>query len=304
MALSASPLSTQAVAKSRATLAGLDEALVGEKRDASRPEVLLLADGLTLSISPSAASLDDEGEKAPPPVKIEKVVNAWGSAAGAGSDFFDRYRMSRNAELKRLEEMEADWRKKVEAEEFQLQRHRRILEAQEKNRHARERRKRRKMRKTELRIAAKTAGCRGHQREEGEEEEREEEDTEEEEREEAREREREEECEERRRTRGKRSREAEDVSEEERGTRASGPRSTHRQTSESPSLPPSAASQVYGQPGPGREEETVSKKRRREEDGETRERRDLDSEKEIEESTQTEVEKMKPGMVTIKDDEW
>nr|PUA92121.1 hypothetical protein TGBR9_270790 [Toxoplasma gondii TgCATBr9] len=86
MALSASPLSTQAVAKSRATLAGLDEALVGEKRDATRPEVLVLADGLTLSISPSAASLDDEGEKkAPPPVKIEKVVNAWGSAAGAGA---------------------------------------------------------------------------------------------------------------------------------------------------------------------------------------------------------------------------
>ncbi|EPT28448.1 hypothetical protein TGPRC2_270790 [Toxoplasma gondii TgCatPRC2] len=300
MALSASPLSTQAVAKSRATLAGLDEALVGEKRDATRPEVLVLADGLTLSISPSAASLDDEGEKkAPPPVKIEKVVNAWGSAAGAGSDFFDRYRMSRNAELKRLEEMEADWRKKVEAEEFQLQRHRRILEAQEKNRHARERRKRRKTKKTELRNAAKIAGRRGHHREE----EREEEDTEEEEREDAGDPEREEECRERRRTRGKRIREAEEASEEERETLACGPRSTQRQSSDSPSLPPSAASHVYGQPGPGREEETVSKKRRQE-DGETRERRELDSEKEIEGSTQTEVEKMKPGMVTIKDDEW
>ncbi|PFH35727.1 hypothetical protein BESB_053780 [Besnoitia besnoiti] len=145
----ASSLSTLSVARSRATLAGLDESLVGEKKDTSVPELIELSDGIKVSVSSSPSPLfeDENASKSQPVVKIEKVVNAWGSAAGAGSDFFDKYRVTRNAEMKRLEQMEADWKKKVEAEEFHLQRHRRIVETQEKNKAARERRRRRKMKK-------------------------------------------------------------------------------------------------------------------------------------------------------------
>nr|CEL67812.1 TPA: hypothetical protein BN1204_035990 [Neospora caninum Liverpool] len=294
MALSPSPLSTQALAKSRATLAGLDESLVGEKKDSSRPEVIELADGIKLSISPSTSSLleDENADKLPPPVKIEKVVNAWGSAAGAGSDFFDRYRQTRNVELKRLEEMEADWRKKVEAEEFQLQRHRRIVEAQEKNRAARERRRKRKLKKAELRSAAKGGerrlGPQGLEEEanrDGEEDGESEGETEGESG-----------------VRSKRSRareEARDTAGD--GATAGASRSPHSNGAARSSASPAADSEESGE----RQFDQEPPKRRKEEGSveSGSETRTEQSQRETSEQAEH-VEKMRPGMVSIKDDEW
>lgn len=104
---------------------------------------VVLSDGTRIRVPVASPS-----ELQPPPktVQMEKVVNVWGSAAGAGSDFFDIYRKYRNIEMHRLDKMEADWKAKIEEEEFTIQREQRRLELEAKIEKRKERRKRKKYR--------------------------------------------------------------------------------------------------------------------------------------------------------------
>eukprot|EP01071_Lankesteria_metandrocarpae_P001236 Lankesteria_metandrocarpae@DN1402_c0_g1_i1.p1 len=74
--------------------------------------------------------MESEGSGGPPrdeirQVRTEKVVNVWGSVAGAGSDFFHLYRNHRNTEMNRLKEMDEEEDERLANEELQHTRERR-----------------------------------------------------------------------------------------------------------------------------------------------------------------------------------
>lgn len=50
---------------------------------------------------------------------LEKARSAWGSTAGAGSDFFHVYRKQRAREMARQEQLDKDWEEKSKNEKFQ-----------------------------------------------------------------------------------------------------------------------------------------------------------------------------------------
>lgn len=62
----------------------------------------------------NAGVVDDKGFHL-----LEKPRSAWGSTAGAGSDFFHVYRKQRAREQLRQENMDKEWTAKEEAAEFQ-----------------------------------------------------------------------------------------------------------------------------------------------------------------------------------------
>eukprot|EP01057_Protomagalhaensia_wolfi_P003340 Protomagalhaensia_wolfi_Nauph_80__3339@NODE_339_length_2756_cov_44_506809_g256_i0_p2_GENE_NODE_339_length_2756_cov_44_506809_g256_i0NODE_339_length_2756_cov_44_506809_g256_i0_p2_ORF_typecomplete_len204_score53_55DUF1168/PF06658_12/2_9e26GAGA_bind/PF06217_12/0_00051AAA_23/PF13476_6/0_049Mucin/PF01456_17/0_31DUF4661/PF15576_6/0_66_NODE_339_length_2756_cov_44_506809_g256_i07251336 len=75
---------------------------------------------------------------------LDKVRSAWGSTAGAGSDFFHVYRKQRAKEMQRQEELERDWTEKEEMRQFQERRLANFLVDQEKAKKRAEKRKRKK----------------------------------------------------------------------------------------------------------------------------------------------------------------
>eukprot|EP01053_Blabericola_migrator_P001874 Blabericola_migrator_1__1873@NODE_150_length_12827_cov_208_685893_g131_i0_p6_GENE_NODE_150_length_12827_cov_208_685893_g131_i0NODE_150_length_12827_cov_208_685893_g131_i0_p6_ORF_typecomplete_len200_score36_93DUF1168/PF06658_12/9_8e28Rrn6/PF10214_9/0_00095ZapA/PF05164_13/0_011DUF3381/PF11861_8/0_23PET117/PF15786_5/1_7PET117/PF15786_5/1_9e02IncFII_repA/PF02387_15/0_33DDRGK/PF09756_9/5_9AspBHydro_N/PF05279_11/8_8LCD1/PF09798_9/8_4DUF3484/PF11983_8/2e02DUF3484/PF11983_8/2_3_NODE_150_length_12827_cov len=75
---------------------------------------------------------------------LEKVRSAWGSTAGAGSDFFHVYRKQRAREMARQEELEKEWKETQEDEAFQARRLANFLADKEKAARKREKRKRKK----------------------------------------------------------------------------------------------------------------------------------------------------------------
>lgn len=78
---------------------------------------------------------------------LEKVRSAWGSTAGAGSDFFHVYRKQRAREMARQEELEKAW---VEEEEFRKFQERRIANFKADEERARKRNEKRKRKKQAL----------------------------------------------------------------------------------------------------------------------------------------------------------
>lgn len=76
---------------------------------------------------------------------LEKSRSAWGSTAGAGSDFFHVYRKQRAREIARQEHMDKDWLEKNSASEFQRQRAEGIQKVLTRQKVKSEKRKRRKL---------------------------------------------------------------------------------------------------------------------------------------------------------------
>jgi len=91
-------------------------------------------------------------------IQVEKVVNVWGSTAGAGSDFFHLYRKHRSVEVERLENMEQDWKKEQEDEEFQMRREQNAIECEERTRKRAEKRRKKKDNKKQRQIIKEQAG--------------------------------------------------------------------------------------------------------------------------------------------------
>ena len=67
----------------------------------------------------AAAAASSDGSKKPAAVKPEKVVNPYGSTAGAGSGDFHVYRHARNRELQRQQQMELSAVEQEAEEKFQ-----------------------------------------------------------------------------------------------------------------------------------------------------------------------------------------
>lgn len=88
-------------------------------------EEVLLADGTKVLVPKKMPSgLDDIDADGPTADQdkgfhlLEKVRSAWGSTAGAGSDFFHVYRKQRAREMARLDGLERDWEIEQDTEEF------------------------------------------------------------------------------------------------------------------------------------------------------------------------------------------
>ncbi|EKX74247.1 conserved hypothetical protein [Theileria equi strain WA] len=93
-------------------------------------EKVLLSTGKCLVMP--LVSKNDNKEEEEDKVVTERIYNVWGSSSGAGSDFLNLYRRSRNIEMKRVEEMERAWREDMEKKLFQAKRLHRIQKESEK----------------------------------------------------------------------------------------------------------------------------------------------------------------------------
>lgn len=117
-------------------------------------DVVVVAGGITLSVSKEHS---DKVEEVDDRVVFDQVQQTWGSSAGAGSDFFHKYRKRRAHELERLEKMDADWDEKMEHRAFQQKRAEGFAEADAKTAKNREKRQKKKQAKEQAK-QAKTAG--------------------------------------------------------------------------------------------------------------------------------------------------
>eukprot|EP01069_Polyplicarium_translucidae_P005396 Polyplicarium_translucidae@DN2779_c0_g1_i1.p1 len=88
-------------------------------------DFVVLADGQRLYCPKPNGEEEEKANK----VVFEKVHNAWGSTAGAGSDFFHVYRKHRSVELARLKKMDEEWDEKMVQDEFRKRRTEGISEA-------------------------------------------------------------------------------------------------------------------------------------------------------------------------------
>ncbi|SJK86209.1 conserved protein, unknown function [Babesia microti strain RI] len=118
---------------------------------------LILSDGRVVNVS-SEIKVEPVKEKFMPKrprdvfahIGAERIVNIWGSASGAGSDFFDIYRKHRAREMDRVEQLEKDFQESLENKIFQAKREERINKLLAKTAKKRYKRKRREMKKKGL----------------------------------------------------------------------------------------------------------------------------------------------------------
>merc|ERR1719163_6727 len=119
-------------------------------------DVVVVAGGITLSVSKEHS---DKGDEEDDRVVFDKVQQTWGSSAGAGSDFFHKYRKRRAHELERLEQMDKDWDEKCEHREFQTKRAEGFAEAEAKTAKNREKRQKKKQNKEQAKQAKNAGNC-------------------------------------------------------------------------------------------------------------------------------------------------
>merc|ERR1712139_464688 len=77
-------------------------------------------------------------------VEVERVLNIYGSCAGAGSNFYPIYRKHRAIEQDQLRQMDEDWDRRAEEEAWQAKRSAGMMEAEEQTAKKAAKRQRRK----------------------------------------------------------------------------------------------------------------------------------------------------------------
>merc|ERR1739838_162761 len=101
-------------------------------------ETITLAGGLTITVPIKDESKDDKLQL------LEKVYNPSSSIAGAGSDFFHKYRLFRDKEMERIELMDDQYHDDVKQARFQNDRIESMLKDQATSQSRRDKRKRKK----------------------------------------------------------------------------------------------------------------------------------------------------------------